>query len=175
MDGSADRCRDTSSLPHVFNLASSPFFLASEGRIQKHMWIHQHHAFIFGGLKQVWNRSETMWQRQFMPTRPTNGPCERPTHDAKRSYPTRKLTVRKGLPRKSKGFHEIGHKHHGPECINIHHIIYLVPLRHDVRSNKKACVSLRHWWMAECKCVYIFLRYVYKNIHIYIISLSICK
>ena len=106
-----------------------PFFLASEGRIQKHTRIHQHHALIFGGLKGL---KQCGNDNSCPHARPTNGPCEPPTPGGKEELPYKK---RKGLPRKSKGFHEIGHKHHGFECINIRHIIYLVPLRHDVRSN----------------------------------------
>jgi hypothetical protein len=78
IDGSVDRCRDTSSLPHVFysvNLASiwlqaRFFWLLRAGSKSTRGFTSTMHSFL-----GVWNRSETMWQRQFMPTRPTN---ERP-------------------------------------------------------------------------------------------------
>ena len=100
IDGSVDRCRDTSSLPHVFysvNLASiwlQARFSGFWGRIQKHTRIHQHHAFIFGGLKQCGNDNSCPHARQTARANPTPGgkeelpelPYKKPDR-AKRSAP----------------------------------------------------------------------------------------
>ena len=53
------------------------------------VWTSTMHEFLFEG---VWNRSETIWQQQVMPTRPTNDPCHAnlQPQEAKTSTPTGK-------------------------------------------------------------------------------------
>ena len=88
----------------------------------------------------VWNRSETMWQRQFMPTRPTKRPVRtsNPRRQRGATWATLQETrpCEKVCPGNQKASTRWARSMMAPNVCRsakIHYIIFLVPLCHDIK------------------------------------------